>query len=106
MNIDDDILKQLLKGDVGVAQVTRRLFQDCFPRNDVLASEPYFLYGSGCCRAAPALEEYRNSPPSKPGDVMLKVQFIFHLLDKSLAADRDRVRLAIISSRDVSARSC
>src|SRR5262245_11176469 len=33
-------------------------------------------------------------------------QFNFHLLEKSLAADRDRLRPAIVSSRFVSARSC
>ena len=35
-----------------------------------------------------------------------EAQFIFHLLNKSLAADRDRLRPAIVSSRYVSARSC
>jgi hypothetical protein len=37
--------------------------------------------------------------------VLLKPKFIFHLLNKSLAADRDRLRPAIVSSRHVSARS-
>ena len=35
-----------------------------------------------------------------------ETQFIFHLLKNSLAADRDRLRPTIVSSRDVSARSC
>jgi hypothetical protein len=35
-----------------------------------------------------------------------ETQFIFHLLNKSLAADRDRLRPAIVSSRYVSAQSC
>jgi hypothetical protein len=35
-----------------------------------------------------------------------EAQFIFHLLSKSLAADHDRLRPGIVSSRDVSARSC
>jgi hypothetical protein len=34
-----------------------------------------------------------------------KAQFNFHLLNKSLAADRDRLRPAIVSSRYISARS-
>jgi hypothetical protein len=35
-----------------------------------------------------------------------KTQFHFHLLNKSLAADRERLRPAIVSSRYVSAQSC
>jgi hypothetical protein len=35
-----------------------------------------------------------------------ETQFHFHLLNKSLAADRERLRPAIVSSRYVSAQSC
>ena len=45
------------------------LFQDLFARErDYLTLEPHFPYRNGRHKAAPALEEYTNRPPPKPGE--------------------------------------
>ena len=48
------------------------LFQGLFARERCyLVLEPHFPYRNGRHKAAPALEEYTNRPPTRPGDVVL-----------------------------------
>ena len=57
---------------LGSDQAKPLLFQGLFARERCyLALEPHFPYRNGRHKAAPALEEYTNRPPRKPGDVVL-----------------------------------
>ena len=62
----------LTNWELGSDQAKPLLFQGLFARERCyLALEPHFPYRNGRHKAAPALEEYTNRPPPKPGDVVL-----------------------------------
>jgi hypothetical protein len=92
---------------LGSEQLSLCWFQVCLPGNGpYLALEPHFPYRNGRHKATVALEEYTNRPPPKPPMLCSEALFNFYLLHKCRAADRDRLKPAIVSSRYVSARSC
>jgi hypothetical protein len=81
---------------LGSDQAKSVLFQDLFAgERYYLALEPHFPYRKGRYKTAPDLEEY----PTVRAMLCSEAQFNFHLLNKSLAADRDRLRPATVSPR-------
>jgi hypothetical protein len=82
-----------------------RLFQGLFARERCyLALEAHFPYRNGRHKAGTGSRRVQTVHHGKLAMLCSEVQFIFHLLNKSLAADRDWLKPAIVSSRYVCAR--
>ena len=91
---------------LGSDQAKPLLFQGLFARERCyLALEAHFPYRNGRHKATRLSKSIQTVRHQNLAMLCFETQFIFHLLNKSLAADRDRFRPAIVSSRHVSARS-
>jgi hypothetical protein len=89
--------------DVGVGQAKPLLFQGCLPRNALILIFPIEMVALRRHWLSKTIQTVRHKNLAM---LCSEAEFIFHLLNKFLAADPDRLRPAIVSSCNVSARSC